>query len=883
MSQSLLEKVQSALGHAYTVERELGGGGMSRVFVAADNALGRKIVVKMLPVEMAAGVSVERFKREIQVVARLQHPHIVPVLSAGQIEGLPFYTMPFVKGESLRTRLTRSGEMSVNEAVHLLRDVAAALAYAHGEGVVHRDIKPDNVIVSGGVAVVADFGVAKAVDIAAENSNDQPTGITSLGIALGTPAYMAPEQASADPHVDHRADIYSFGCLAYELVAGTSPFAGRSPQQMLAAHVTETPEPLQKRRPSTPPQLASLVMRCLEKSPGDRPQKADELLMALDAISTTPSGGLPPTTERAVGSRRSRMTLIATTVGVIAALSLAATVWDRNASAKTFTVGSTNPVVVGPDVEMMPSLSPDGKVVAYTSETPAGSRVFLRQIDGGRATMLTGELGGTHAFPRWSPDGSRVSFSSGNAVYVVPALSGGAPRRLIDDAGTHSWSRDGKEIVYATLNQRAIKTYSLEDGSSRTLVEGTFLHSPMLSPDGRVVLYSEGRIPQLTNLSSNILWTRPVDDSVSARISDSTHVNLSPVWAPDGRHILFVSNSGGARDVYQVAVSRAGRPRGRPARITTSLNSYWISLSADGKRMAYDVVRNFSNIFVVPISPAPARIQAARQITRENQHIESVSLSPDGKWLVYDSDRGGNFDIYKLRVDGGEPVQLTTHPASDFSPRFSGSGGEVAFHTTRNGTRDIYIVDADGNGERQVTSGPAHDFSPDISSDGRKLVYYSETEGPNTVNLVTRDASGRWSGAQSLGSHMENIAVANRSAYPRFTPDGASIVVSHGGAVAMARLVDKQMRIIADSNSLGGTVLGLSFARSDPRTVYASAVSAASTAIFAIPIAGGQPRLLLRDEPGARFGRWEFATDGKLLYFTRAAWEGDVWVMDLER
>src|SRR5437867_2385216 len=253
MSQSLRDKLQSTLGDAYTLERELGGGGMSRVFVAEDNALGRKIVVKMLPAETAAGVSVERFKREIQVVAHLQHPHIVPVLSAGQIDELPFYTMPFVKGESLRTRLSRSGEMSVNEAVHVLRDVAAALAYAHGEGVVHRDIKPDNVIVSGGVAVVTDFGVSKAVDVAVTEGGRTQTGITSLGVALGTPAYMSPEQASADPHVDHRADLYSFGCLAYELLTGASPFAGRPPQQILAAHVTETPEPLLKRRPNVPP------------------------------------------------------------------------------------------------------------------------------------------------------------------------------------------------------------------------------------------------------------------------------------------------------------------------------------------------------------------------------------------------------------------------------------------------------------------------------------------------------------------------------------------------------------------------------------------------------------------------------------------------------
>jgi len=210
----LREQLQRTLGDAYTLDRELGGGGMSRVFVATDTAFGRQIVVKVLPPDAAASVSAERFKREIQVAAHLQHPHIVPVLTAGESDGLPFYTMPFVKGESLRVRLSKSGELSVNESVHILRDIASALAYAHGEGVVHRDIKPENVILSGGVAVVTDFGVAKAMDLAATEGGGSKSALTSRGVALGTPAYMAPEPATADSHVFHRADIFSFGCLA---------------------------------------------------------------------------------------------------------------------------------------------------------------------------------------------------------------------------------------------------------------------------------------------------------------------------------------------------------------------------------------------------------------------------------------------------------------------------------------------------------------------------------------------------------------------------------------------------------------------------------------------------------------------------------------------
>jgi serine/threonine-protein kinase len=292
VSDTLRQQLQASLGTAYTLERELGGGGMSRVFVARDEALGREVVVKLLPPEMAASVSIERFKREIALAARLQHPHVVPLFSAGDLDGLPYFMMPFVEGESLRARLARYGEMPLNEAVRVLREVATALAYAHEKGIVHRDIKPDNVLLSRGSAMVTDFGVAKALSA---SSNSEHGGMTSLGVALGTPAYMSPEQASADPHVDHRADVYAFGVLAYELLTGQPPFVGRSPQGLLAAHVTDTPEHITRRRATVPASLAALVMRCLEKRAADRPQSAQEVVQALDAI-TTPSGGSEPTT-----------------------------------------------------------------------------------------------------------------------------------------------------------------------------------------------------------------------------------------------------------------------------------------------------------------------------------------------------------------------------------------------------------------------------------------------------------------------------------------------------------------------------------------------------------------------------------------------------------
>ena len=279
--------LQSALGATYTIERELGGGGMSRVFLAEETRLGRQVVVKLLSPELGAGVSAERFEREIRLAARLQHPHIVPLLAAGEVDGLPYYTMPYVSGASLRERL-QAGPLPAHEAQAILRDVAKALAYAHRQGIVHRDIKPENVLLSEGSAVVTDFGIARAISAAAAAAGS--TTITQLGTQIGTPAYMAPEQAAGDPDVDFRADLYAFGVMAYELLAGRHPFAERrSAHALIVAHMTEQPAPLATLTAEVPPSMESVVMQCLGKDPSGRPASASDVVAALEASPGTPA------------------------------------------------------------------------------------------------------------------------------------------------------------------------------------------------------------------------------------------------------------------------------------------------------------------------------------------------------------------------------------------------------------------------------------------------------------------------------------------------------------------------------------------------------------------------------------------------------------------
>jgi eukaryotic-like serine/threonine-protein kinase len=280
--------LQTTLTSAYRVERELGGGGMSRVFLAEERALCRRVVVKVLSPHLAAGVNFERFKHEIMLTAQLQHPHILPVFTTGETEGLPYYTMPFVEGESLRVRLMRVGAMPIAVVVSILRDVARALEFAHAKGVVHRDIKPDNILLAGNTATVSDFGIAKA--LLASHAVTVSAPMTELGMVIGTPLYMAPEQAAADTGLDHRVDLYALGCVAYEMIAGEPPFAG-SVASLIRAHIVHAPPPIVTKRADVPEALAALVERCLQKDPVDRPASARDVLEVLDNLASVDTRG----------------------------------------------------------------------------------------------------------------------------------------------------------------------------------------------------------------------------------------------------------------------------------------------------------------------------------------------------------------------------------------------------------------------------------------------------------------------------------------------------------------------------------------------------------------------------------------------------------------
>ena len=365
----LEERLRTSLGSQYTIDRELGGGGMARVFVGTETRLDRRVVVKVLPPEAAAGVSIERFQREIMMAARLQNPHIVPVLTAGDAGGLPFFTMPFVEGESLRALLDRKDPLTLRDELEILRDVAAALAYAHERGIIHRDIKPDNILVSSGSAMVTDFGVAKALSSA--KPEEAAGDLTEAGTSLGTPAYMAPEQILGDD-VDGRSDIYAWGVVAYELLTRTHPFSGRkSAQAIIAAHLSEQPVNIAKRRPDLPPAIADVVMRSLEKNRDKRPASAEIIGRALEA---TPADV----------TFFSRHRVVAGAFGGVLLLLLAAfLVSRRNSPAER--AGAINSIAVLPFSDLSPNKDQDyfGEGIADELTTA------LSKVDGLRVAART--------------------------------------------------------------------------------------------------------------------------------------------------------------------------------------------------------------------------------------------------------------------------------------------------------------------------------------------------------------------------------------------------------------------------------------------------------------------------------------------------------------
>ena len=866
---------------------------MSRVFVAKELELGRYVVVKVLPPDLGSGLNVDRFRREIQTAAQLQHPHIVPLLSAGVKDELLYFTMPRIEGETLRSRILRSGELPVGETIRVLRDVADALEYAHAHGIIHRDIKPENILISGHHALVTDFGVAKALSAATSQSN-----LTSIGVALGTPTYMSPEQATADPMTDHRTDIYALGVLGYELLAGRVPFPGTAPQQVLAAHVLEPPVPISAHRANIPPALAGLIMRCLEKKPADRPQTAEEVREQLEIAAMQSGATLPvqavatPTRVQTAGGRKKAI-VFATIAAALLVVSLIASRY-LGGSRQEFDAGATEQITNDQGIEITPALSPDGKMLAYAGGEPDNTSIFVRQVGGGQAIRLA-----SGRAPQWSSDGSKLVYVDSAGIAMVPAL-GGSPQRLIGRpegvvVTSPIWSHDGKSLAYT--EGPAIWIANADGTEPRKIMAAKESHSLSWSPDDSRLVFVEGNrsfvyaADQFGNIAPSTLWIVGRDGSGAAPLTDQIHHSVSPVWTSDGDGFLYVSNIRGGRDLYYQRV-RGNRADGPPQRLTTGLKIHGIAAGGEG-RIAYSVWNTSVGIWSLPFPRSGTGSTAGgHPITSATERIESVSLSPDGQWLAFESDRSGNTDIYKIRIDGTGLQQLTRNPADEFKPIWSPDGRQIAFHSMRSGNRDIYVMSADGSAERLVAGGPAHEYAGGWSPDGSQLAIYSDRGAVNSPVSVTY-APGKtieYTGRLELyvvpatGGNARRLT-SEGGARPVWSPDGKSI--AYVGADNALRVVPAQggretvlvpPTMFGAANAVGGW-------SADSRKIYFRVLAPdGSLDIAQVSVDGSNPSLLVRFDDRERRGyRSFFSTDEKNIYFTVGKNEADIWVMDLKK
>ncbi len=890
MTLDLISRLNAALEGRYRLEREIGAGGMATVFLAEDAKHRRKVAIKVLREDLGASVGSARFLREIEIAAQLQHPHILPLLDSGESDGLLFYVMPFVEGQSLRQRLEHEHELPIGEAVRLLTELVDALAYAHSRGVVHRDIKPDNIMLSGRHALITDFGVARALREATGQN-----AITTLGVALGTPAYMAPEQATADPNVDHRADIYAAGIVAYELLAGRTPFQGYTPQQVLAAHVTTAPDLVTKYRPGVSPQLESVVMRCLAKRAADRWQTSSELLAAIEPLGTS-SGGMQPTGAQFAAVPNPARTRTRAGIAAALVLAVAAVAWlaSRGGNASTYTLGKTTQLTTDPGLEIHSAISPDGKLVAYAAGTSSLMRVFVRPVGGGRAIQLTDDTLAMETDPRWSPDGNQLVLLTRGGVAVVPAL-GGAIKSIIPPSAraavtTAAWSPDGTEIAFGRMDS----LFAAPVGGGAPRLIGTVGRDDVLggcdwSPDGKWIACVDGN-PEYSspgstfgNIAPSVIRVYPASGGEPTVVSsDSSKLNQSPRWSSDSRELFYVSNRDGARDVFVRRIGGSGQGVGAPVRLTTGANVHSISLTASGERLAYTVFTSQANLWSHVIPTAPTSANAAVQVTSGSQTIESMMASRDGKWIVYDSDIGGPSAIFRVPVGGGAPELLASEPFDLFAGDLSPDGREVAYHSWRNGTRDIEVKALDGSQPVMVTSTSAQESYPVWSPDGNSLVF-ADQGGVPTIYLVRREG-GKWGTPARLGVGI----------VPRWMPDGRIVYLGVQQPDAPGKRPRANLEIVNADGRDPRIVYSWTVAEERPARIAPSAdgqtifVKTADPLvggqIWAVSASGGALRQVLRfDDPLRPSTRTDVTADATRLFFRIENRQSDIWVTELTK
>jgi Tol biopolymer transport system component/serine/threonine protein kinase len=887
----------------YRIERVIGEGGMGTVFLAHrdDGQFDQRVALKLVRrgLHLDSRI-VRRFREERQILAALSHPGIARLLDGGIAEdGLPFFAMEYVEGEPITTYCDNRS-LGIEERLALFARVCDALAHAHAKQIVHRDIKPSNILVTpDGHPRLLDFGIAKLLD---SDPDARGTVVTRRSERLLTPEYASPEQIRGEP-VGIAADVYCLGVLLYELLTGQRPFRReeRTPHELERAVLEEDPtrpseavrrEPLRRQLRGD---LDAIVLTAMQKEPERRYGSADE--MAADVRRHL--AGQPVTARSASPVylvrrwvQRHRVPVRSAAAGAVLTAVLA-TMVARAGSPDPLVTGATRRITLDPELELHPALSPDGRMIAFAAERADRFQIFVRAVNGGAPVSITESLPGSHWRPQWSPDGSRIAFQAGGSIHVVPA-QGGAPHLMIAPSKAGSWvadpawSPDGRSIAY--IENWSMYVRPADGGAPRLISERPAAHSLAWSPDGKRIAFVSGNpvfvsgespwgsSTNLGNVAPSSVWVVAARGGAPVQVTDARSLNTSPVWLPDARGLLFVSNREGSRDLYRVALKDSGVPVGPPVRLTTGLDAHTVSVSASGRELAYTIFAYTGNIWTLDVPEAgPVSAAEARPFTGGTQVIEGMSLSPDGRWLAFDSDRGGNQDIYKVPVEGGDPLQLTNSPEDDFVSSWSGDGREIALHSYQGVARRVRIIAARGGEARDVVQSPRDQRSPGLAPDGQSLVFTSDASGQLELYLVSRNGDSSWSAARRLTSDGGWAG--------RWAPDGHAIVYCRRDGVWLISPDGGTRRRLVGIDETTQAAPELAIWSPDSRTIYYKAFDPAGrSSLWSAPAVGGPARLLVRfDDPSRPSSRPEFTTDGKRFFFTVGARQSDIWAMELRK
>ncbi len=763
----MIERLNAALEGRYRIERELGEGGMATVYLAEDLRHGRKVALKVLKPELAAVVGAERFLAEIRTTAQLQHPHILPLHDSGEADSFLFYVMPYIAGESLREKLEREQQLPVEDALGITEKVAAALQYAHEQGVVHRDIKPANILLSRGEPVVADFGIALAVSQAGAGR------ITETGLSLGTPHYMSPEQAAGERTLDKRSDVYALGCVLYEMLTGQPPFGGPTAQAVLGRILTGEAEPVTKHRKSVPANVEAAIHKALERLPADRFESArafDEALRnpAFGAgTARGASGGRPP-------AATGRWRIAAMAAGALAVLALvAAGVSMRPRGAlpvRRYSMELPGQTLAGSSVGRRIDISPDGSTIVYGASGSSGIwQLWLRRRDRLEAQEIAGTVAAT--MPTFSPDGRHLAFGTRNSSLAVVGL-GGEPPLAVEAPGNQTlgldWGEDDR-LYYAGPD--GIYRIPSAGGEPERVTRvdtagGEYLHAfPRLLPGGKGLLYTAvsgvGSDPNASTVAVVDLKTgesRKLMRGIGAGYASSGHVLARSV---DGTLL--------ALPLDLKSLEPAGDPVAMLQGVANPVSGIDVALSDEGT-LVYVQTENLSGRRAAMV--LTRRDGVKQPLSSEwTGDVTSVAVSPSGRRIAASVSAPDGESLWVGDAAGGPPAKRTFQGVSNQRPEWTPDGREIVFYSDRQGGFDLWEVRADGSAPaRLLLDEPRDVVEAKISPDGRWLVYRTNALQAPGADILARRRNPDGSLDGEAIPLIARPGVAERA--PTFSPDG---------------------------------------------------------------------------------------------------------------